>query len=82
MTGLNRRLLQHAPAVRGFVGLGAAIGVATALLVIAQAGLLAEAITAAFLGGAGLADLAALVTALVGVVLGRAALAWGAEVAA
>ncbi len=82
MTALDRRLLRHAPAIRGFVGLSAGIGVATALLVIAQAGLLAEAIATAFLGGAGLADLAVPLVALVAVVLGRAALGWAGEVAA
>jgi ATP-binding cassette subfamily C protein CydCD len=82
MTALDRRLVRHAPAIRGFVGLSAGIGVATALLVIAQAGLLAEAIAAAFLGGAGVADLAVPLVALVGVVLARAALGWGGEVAA
>jgi ATP-binding cassette subfamily C protein CydCD len=82
MTALDRRLLRHAPAIRGFVGLSAGIGVATALLVITQAGLLAEAIATAFLGGAGLPDLAVPLVALVGVVLGRAALGWAGEVAA
>jgi ATP-binding cassette subfamily C protein CydCD len=82
MTALDRRLLRHAPALRGFVGLSAGIGVATALLVITQAGLLAEAIATAFLDGAGLADLALPLVALVCVVLGRAALGWGGEVAA
>jgi hypothetical protein len=42
--GFDRRLLQHAPASRRFVVLGAAIGVASALPVIAQAGLLADVI--------------------------------------
>src|SRR3990170_5003036 len=79
---MDRQALPHAPAIRGFVGLSAGIGVATALLVITQAGLLAETIAAAFLDGAGLADLAVPLVALVGVVLGRAALGWGGEVAA
>src|SRR5690242_13221062 len=82
MTALGRRLLRYAPAIRGFVGLSAGIGVATALLVITQAGLLAEVIATAFLDGAGLADLAVPLVALVGVVLARAALGWGGEVAA
>jgi hypothetical protein len=37
-------LLRHAPAICGFVELSAAIGVASALLVIAQAGLLTDVI--------------------------------------
>ncbi|MHA6616825.1 thiol reductant ABC exporter subunit CydD [Pseudonocardia sp. DLS-67] len=82
MSGLDRRLLRHAPAVRGFVGLGAGIGLASAVLVIAQAGLLADTIAAAFLGGAGLETLAVPLAALACVVVGRAALGWAAEVAA
>ena len=80
--GLDRRLLRLAPAVRGFVVLGAAIGVATAVLVIAQAGLLADTIARAFLGGAGLAELALPLVLLLAVVVGRAALGWAGEVAA
>lgn len=80
--GTTRRLLQHAPAVRVFIGLGAAIGVVTALLVIAQAGLLSSTVARAFLGGTGLAELAVPLVALLGVVLATAALGWGGEVAA
>jgi ATP-binding cassette subfamily C protein CydCD len=82
MTALDRRLLRHAPAVRGCIGLAATIGVGTALLVITQAGLLAEVIARAFLGGAGLGELAPALVLLIAVVLGRAALAWAGEVAA
>jgi ATP-binding cassette, subfamily C, bacterial CydCD len=82
MSGLDRRLLQYVPAVRGFVWLGAAIGVASALLVIAQAGLLAEMIAAEFLGGAPLAALTMPLVALAGVVVGRPALGWAAEAVA
>ena len=57
-------------------------GVATALLVIAQAGLLSEVIARAFLDGAGLGELALPLVLLLGVVVGRAALAWAGEVAA
>jgi ATP-binding cassette subfamily C protein CydCD len=82
VSGLDRRLLRHVPAVRRFAGLGAAMGIASAVLVIAQAGLLADTIAAAFLAGAGLGTLAVPLGALACVVLGRAALAWAAEVAA
>jgi hypothetical protein len=51
MSGLDRRLLRNITAARRFVALVAAIGLASALLLIAQAGLLAEVISAAFLGG-------------------------------
>jgi ATP-binding cassette, subfamily C, bacterial CydCD len=81
VTAPTRRLLRHVPAVRGFVGLAAAIGVVTALLVIAQAELLANTVARAFLGGAGAAELTVPLVALLGVVLGRAALGWGGEIA-
>jgi hypothetical protein len=42
MSGLDRQLLQRVPPVRGVVGLGAAIGVASAVLVIVRAELLAD----------------------------------------
>jgi hypothetical protein len=77
MTAPTRRLLRHAPAVRRFVVVGAVIGVATALLVIAQAELLATTVARGLLGGAGLAELAAPLVALSVVVPGRrAALSW------
>ena len=82
MTAVDRRLLRLAPALRGFVILAAATGVVTALLVITQAGLLAEVIAGAFLGGAGLGELTLPLVLLLAVVAGRAAVAWGGEVAA
>src|SRR3981081_3171152 len=66
----TRRPLRPVPAVRGFVGLAAAIGVVTALLVIAQAELLANTVARAFLGGAGPAELTVPLVALLGRVLG------------
>jgi ATP-binding cassette subfamily C protein CydCD len=82
MAGLDRRLLRHAPAVRGFVVLAAALGVVTALLVVTQAGLLADVIAPAFLGGAGLVELTPALVLLLCVVAGRAAVGCGGEVAA
>ncbi|MFC5948743.1 thiol reductant ABC exporter subunit CydD, partial [Pseudonocardia lutea] len=78
----DRRLLQHVPALRGYVGAGAAIAVLSAVLVIAQAGLLADVVARAFLGGAGLAELAPLLGLLAAAVAGRAVLGWAGEVAA
>jgi thiol reductant ABC exporter CydD subunit len=60
----------------------AALGLASVALVIAQAHLLASAITDVFLGGQGVAELRSPLAALAAVVLGRAVLAWGQEVAA
>ncbi|PXY22333.1 thiol reductant ABC exporter subunit CydD [Prauserella muralis] len=82
MRPLDPRLLRHARSARPFVLGCAAVGVLTAALVIAQAGLLAGIVTDAFLGGADLAALAAPVALLAAVVAGRAALAWAAESAA
>lgn len=82
MKPLDPRLLRHAAAARRFVGLAAAVAVATAALVLVQAQLLAAGITDAFLGRATLADLAPLLVALLVVVTGRATLAWAAEAAA
>jgi ATP-binding cassette subfamily C protein CydCD len=55
---LDPRLLRHASAARTFVGLTAAVAGATAGLVLVQAELLARGIDGAFLGGAGLGELA------------------------
>ncbi len=82
MRPLDPRLLQHARATRGYVAATAAIGVASALLVIAQAGLLASAITAAYLQGADLQALRPTLVALAAVIGGRVLLAWVQESAA
>jgi thiol reductant ABC exporter CydD subunit len=79
---LDPRLLAHARASRTYVAATAGIGVAAALLVIAQAGLLASGITAAFLDGADLVDLRPTLVALAVVVAGRVLLAWVQESAA
>jgi ATP-binding cassette, subfamily C, bacterial CydCD len=79
---LDPRLLRHASAARRFVALAAAVAVATAGLVLVQAQLLAGSIDRAFLGGAGLTELAPVLGALLAVVAGRAVLAWAGEVAA
>ena len=82
MRPLDPRLLHYARATRRYVAATAGIGIVGALLVIAQAGLLASAITAAFLGGADLDALAPTLLALAAVLLGRALLAWLQESAA
>lgn len=73
MRPLDPRLLRYAKATAPYVVACVLVGTATAVLVIAQATLLADAI--ANVTTTGLAPLAA-------VVLGRALLAWGQEVAA
>ncbi|MCE0767757.1 thiol reductant ABC exporter subunit CydD [Pseudonocardia kujensis] len=79
---LDPRLLRHAAAARRFVLAGLGIAVATALLVIAQAQLLATVVADGFLGGAGLAALQPLLVLAALTVVGRAGLAWAGEVAA
>ncbi|MET0765497.1 MAG: thiol reductant ABC exporter subunit CydD [Blastococcus sp.] len=70
------------PAVRRSVAATAGLSVLAALLVIVQAGLLADLVARAFLGGAGIARLAPALLALAGVVMARALLGWAGEVAA
>ena len=82
MTGPAQRLVRLTPAARRSVAGTAALGVAAALLVVVQAGLLADLVARAFLGGAGLAQLTPALLALTGVVGARAALGWAAEAAA
>jgi len=79
---LDPRLLRHARATRPFLSLAVALGVISTALVIAQAWLLADAIAQAFRGGKDLGQLEGLVVALLLVVIGRAVLSWGTEVAA
>ena len=59
-----------------------ALGVLGALLIVAQAWLLADVVAGAFADSERLGELRAPLLALLGVVLARAALAWGAELAA
>ena len=77
---LDPRLLGRARAVRSLLVADALLGVVAALLVLAQAVLLARVAARAF-GGASLADVAWTLVALVAVVLARAATAWGFETA-
>jgi thiol reductant ABC exporter CydD subunit len=77
---LDPRLLGRARAVRLLLVTDAVLGVFTALLVLAQAVLLARVAARGF-GGASLADVTWPLVALVGVVVARALTAWGFEVA-
>ncbi|MET8846817.1 thiol reductant ABC exporter subunit CydD [Amycolatopsis sp. NPDC004625] len=82
MKPLDPRLLRHASAARPFVLACAALGVLTAMLVLAQAELLAKTITWAFLGRFGARSLALPLGLLTAVVLARAGLAWLSETTA
>ncbi len=80
MGGLDPRLLKRAHAVRVLLGADAALGVVSALLVLAQAALLAHVAARAF-GGASLADLVVPLVLLSLAGAARAATTWGFEVA-
>jgi thiol reductant ABC exporter CydD subunit len=79
---LDPRLLRYARATRTFVSISVSLGAFRALLIVTQAWLLADVVARAFIGGSSLAQLQTPLVALLFVVLVRAAVAWGAELAA
>ena len=79
---LDPRLLRTARSTRRFVVLAVAIGGATALLLIAQAWLIATVVAGAFLEHRTAGSLRTPLVALVLVIAGRSVLAWAAERAA
>jgi thiol reductant ABC exporter CydD subunit len=79
---LDPRLLRYARATRTFLFVSVGLGVLSALLIVAQAWLLADVVASAFRGGRDLAQLRAPLIVLLCVVLARASVAWGAELAA
>jgi thiol reductant ABC exporter CydD subunit len=79
---LDQRLLRYAHATRAFLLVSVALGTLSALLILAQAWLLADVISRAFIGGRSLAQLHGPLGALLLVVLARAAVAWAAELSA
>jgi thiol reductant ABC exporter CydD subunit len=76
------RLLHYARATRTYLVLSVGVGGATAVLVIAQAWLIATVVNGAFLDRRDAASLHGPLLALLAVVSGRALLAWAAERAA
>jgi ATP-binding cassette subfamily C protein CydD/ATP-binding cassette subfamily C protein CydCD len=82
MKPLDPRLLRYARATRAYLAFTVALGVALAALVVAQATLLAHAVTAVFLTGADVAALVPVLAWLVVVFAARAAVAWAQEGAA
>ena len=76
------RLLRYARTTRRFLTLVVGVGGATALLVVAQAWLIATIVAGAFIQHRGLASLRDEIGLLLLAVAGRAALAWAAERAA
>jgi thiol reductant ABC exporter CydD subunit len=79
---LDPRLLRYARATRTFLFVSVALGSLGALLIVAQAWLLADVVARAFIGGSSLAQLRTPLTVLLAVVVARAVLAWAAELAA
>ena len=77
---VDRRLLRRARAVRVLLVADAALGIVVALLVLAQAVLLARVAARSF-DGASLEDVTTPLVVLVAVVAARALAAWGFEVA-
>jgi ATP-binding cassette, subfamily C, bacterial CydD len=80
MRPLDPRLLARARSVRALLGADVAIGIASALLILLQATLLARVVTRAFYG-ASLSEVSSEVVALALVSAARGVLAWGFEVA-
>jgi thiol reductant ABC exporter CydD subunit len=78
---VDRRLLRYAHAARAFIGACVGLGATGALLVIAQAWLIAVVISDAF-DGHGLAQLHGPLAALLVVVMARFAVAWSVETVA
>jgi thiol reductant ABC exporter CydD subunit len=79
---LDPRLLHYARSTRRFVGLSVAVGGATALLVVAQAWLIATVVNDAYFHHGSVSSLRAPLLALLAVIAGRALLAFLTERAA
>ncbi len=79
---LDPRLLRYARSTRRFIAQAIAVGGATALLVIAQAFLIASVVAGAFVHHRSLESLRVPIALLLAVIVGRALLAWAAERAA
>jgi ATP-binding cassette subfamily C protein CydCD len=79
---LDPRLLKHARRAVVPIAVLAALGLATALLVVAQAWLLATAITRVFIDKATLPELVTPIAVLAAVTVTRAAVAWAAQASA
>jgi ATP-binding cassette subfamily C protein CydCD len=79
---LDPRLLRYARATRTFLFASVGLGVLAALLIVAQAWLLADVVAGAFVHGRSLAQLQTQLVWLLAVVVARAMVAWAAELAA
>ena len=82
MRAVDARLMRWGRTTRRYLEVAVVLGLARALLVVAQAWLLATVVAGAFLGGKDLARLRVPMGLLVAVVAIRAVLVWGSEVSA
>ncbi|MFD5200018.1 thiol reductant ABC exporter subunit CydD [Streptomyces sp. NPDC058375] len=82
MKPIDPRLLHHARATRLFLAAAVALGLVGALLVIAQAMLIAEIVVGGFEDGLTVTELRTPLLLLAAVALGRALVAWLTELAA
>ena len=82
MKPLDPRLLRYARATRNFLIVSVVLGCVSALLILSQAWLIADIVSRAFIGGRSLSDLETAMLLLLAVVLFRALVAWGSELAA
>lgn len=82
MKAIDPRLGHYARATKTFLIASVCLGSVSALLIVAQAWLLAEVVAGAFSHGKSLAQLQTPLTWLLGVVVARAVVAWAAELAA
>ena len=80
MPAVDRRLLAQARPARAFAAASVVLGLVTAAMVVTQAWLIADLISAAFQRGQGLRQLSGPLIALLGVILARAVLGWAIEV--
>jgi thiol reductant ABC exporter CydD subunit len=76
---VDPRLVRAAPAVRRFLAVCVLLAAATAAVVVAQASLIGDIVSRAFLGGRGLGALEAPLAALAAAAVARGALAWAFE---
>jgi ATP-binding cassette subfamily C protein CydD len=79
---IDPRLLRYSRAARGYLICTVALGLAAAVLILAQAGLLARALATAARGSTTATAATSTLLALLAVVAGRAVAAYGGEVAA
>ena len=77
--GFDPRLLRYARTTRVYLMLSVLLGAVTALLVVAQAWLLADTVSGAFAHGEGLAQLRVPIVLLLAAIAARATLGWCAE---